>query len=245
MQHNASKHARHLLPGLLLGLLLGTANAHQIWLEPEGSRLNLHFGEYHENLKETSPGLLDRVPAPAVLIVQDGAAKAATAVKGKEGYALDATAGSKRHVVAEVRNYPVRELKQGETITRSKWIAAARFAPDASAQAARNLLDIVPNGAPGKFRVFFRGQPLAKAKVEMVAPNGWRKEASSNADGELELQPLWRGVYVLEVAHKEAVAGEVDGEKYDAASFTASLTIVNPDGPVTERPAAATPHQMK
>lgn len=43
-----------------------TAHAHQVWLESAGGQARLHFGEFNENLRETSPGSLDKfkgVPA--------------------------------------------------------------------------------------------------------------------------------------------------------------------------------------
>ena len=43
-----------------------SAHAHQVWLENAGGQARLHFGEYNENLRESSPGSLDKflgVPA--------------------------------------------------------------------------------------------------------------------------------------------------------------------------------------
>jgi len=32
-----------------------------IWLEPDGSGAKLYFGEFNENLREASPGLLEEL----------------------------------------------------------------------------------------------------------------------------------------------------------------------------------------
>ena len=40
------------------------ASAHALWLEPEATGFQLHYGEFGENLRESSPGLLDRIDPP-------------------------------------------------------------------------------------------------------------------------------------------------------------------------------------
>ena len=37
-----------------------TSHAHQVWLENTGGQARLHFGEFNDNLRETSPGALDK-----------------------------------------------------------------------------------------------------------------------------------------------------------------------------------------
>ena len=45
--------------------LIGSAAAHSIWVEREGDGARIFFGEFDENLREASPGLLDRLnPRP-------------------------------------------------------------------------------------------------------------------------------------------------------------------------------------
>ena len=44
-----------------------SAHAHQVWLENAGGQARLHFGEFNENLRESSPGALDKfLGAPAL-----------------------------------------------------------------------------------------------------------------------------------------------------------------------------------
>ena len=40
---------------------IGSAAAHSIWVEREGDGAHIFFGEFDENLREGSPGLLDRL----------------------------------------------------------------------------------------------------------------------------------------------------------------------------------------
>jgi uncharacterized GH25 family protein len=228
-----------------LALSATGAYAHQIWIEPAGKAYAMHFGEYDENLKETTPGLLDKMPAPAVLSLVGNDEKAVAVRKEGDGFALDAKTLKDGSLVAEVRNYPTFERKTGEQVTRGKWVPAARHAVGHAAQAPKNILDMVPAGSPGKFKLYFRGQPLPKVKLTLVAPNGWQKPLQSDDQGEFEVATLWQGLYVIEVSHKENVAGEIDGDKYDSASFTSTLSFFKADGPKTPRPEAAKPNQMK
>lgn len=40
---------------------IAAAAAHQIWLERDGEGMRIYYGEFDENLREASPGLLDRL----------------------------------------------------------------------------------------------------------------------------------------------------------------------------------------
>ena len=52
-------------PRLLSFGLIGSAAAHSIWVERDGDGARIFFGEFDENLREASPGLLDRLsPKP-------------------------------------------------------------------------------------------------------------------------------------------------------------------------------------
>ena len=51
---------RSVLLAVALLCLAGSASAHHLWLEADGQGARLYFGEFDENLREASPGLLDR-----------------------------------------------------------------------------------------------------------------------------------------------------------------------------------------
>lgn len=65
------RHFHHAL-GLATFVLasLGTAQAHQVWLENNGGQAQLFFGEFNDNLRETSPGALDKFLATPTLAQQ-------------------------------------------------------------------------------------------------------------------------------------------------------------------------------
>ena len=47
-------------------LMLGNVHAHHVWIEQEGNQATLYFGEFADNLREVSPGRLDRFVKPSV-----------------------------------------------------------------------------------------------------------------------------------------------------------------------------------
>lgn len=71
MNQRLNTRATGLTRSLIAAALLATtglaAQAHQVWLEHSGSQAKLHFGEYNDNVRETSPGLLDKFKGVPVL----------------------------------------------------------------------------------------------------------------------------------------------------------------------------------
>ncbi len=84
----------------------------------------------------------------------------------------------------------------------------ARSVADFKEQAPVNTLDIVPAGKPGLFKVFYQGKPLAKAKAELIAESGWKREFKTDEQGAFEAPLPWRGGYVIEVAAHRRHAGQ-------------------------------------
>ena len=57
---------RIVVAALLWLSFTAAASAHALWIEPGEAGFELYFGEFDENLREGSPGLLDRFnPPPA------------------------------------------------------------------------------------------------------------------------------------------------------------------------------------
>ena len=69
------------------------AGAHALWLESGTPASKLYFGEYAENLRETSPGRLDSIVEPdATIIDQAGTAKAISPSRENTHFSLPAGA---------------------------------------------------------------------------------------------------------------------------------------------------------
>lgn len=226
-------------------LLLGQtqAQAHHVWIEQDGNQATLYFGEFADNLREVSPGRLDNFGKPTAQKVSGKGTEALITAKTSNGFALSAVAAKGESLVAEDAAYPIADRKDGDKTLRSLYVPAARLITDNGRQDARLTLDLVPTGkqnADGmEVQAIYKGKPLPKAKVELIAASGWGKTLKADEEGKLTLKMPWKGSYVLELKHADG-PGERAGEKYDRASFVTSLTVVQADGvaPMAAPPSA-------
>jgi hypothetical protein len=247
--------------------LCSVAAAHEIWLEqPEGENAILRFGEFAENLREASPGLLDNFVAPTATLFAKGKAQALVFTKTATGFGLPVRLAPGESLTAEDARLPIRgssregrpgdgaapqqregrtesgapRQREGRGGTRSWHRPAARLIADFSAQVPSLALDFVPTGNPGVFKVTFKEKPLPRASVEISVQSGWSKKARTGDDGQVSFDLPWQGQYVLSVSHADRTPGERDGEKYDATDYATTLTLVQPAGvaPFPAGPAA-------
>ncbi len=221
------------------------AQAHQIWIEQPGTgNATIRFGEFGENLREASPGLLDKFVKPAGTLLSAKGEQKSDAAKAADGFTLPFKAASGESIVAEDAQYPLYTWKQGDKDTTNWFHPAARLITGFAEQQPKLVLDLVPAGQPGRYKLFFKGQPKAKTKVTLVTQSGWSKEAQTNEQGLVEFDMPWKGTYVAEVSVNERTPGERPGangpEKYDAVSYVTTATYVHGDGlaPVPAGPAA-------
>ncbi|MEW7850651.1 DUF4198 domain-containing protein [Massilia aurea] len=222
-----------LLLSSLVAMLVAApaAQAHHIWLEQDGKVVKLQFGEFALNQRETTPGLLDKFGAPSATLLGARGEQALKLEKTAKGYVVSgATPGAGESIVAEDNAYPSWESNKDGKKLNHIWVPAARLATSFAAQQPKLALDLVPTGVAGEFKVFYKGQPLPKAKVSAIVPSGWAKEAESDVSGVVKFDLPWKGTYVLETAHTDKTAGERAGLQYASASHTTSLTVVQPKG---------------
>lgn len=241
MQLTSIARASALFTTLLGAALLSTsASAHQIWLEQNDQHASVYFGEFGDNLREVSPGLLDKFSLKNASLVAAGGSKALQASKTAAAFTLNGKVAPGETIIVEENSYPGWENKKDGKVTYAIWTPAARLVADHSAQKAALTLDIVPTGKPGQFQVSYRGQPLAGVKVNAVVQSGWAREAWSDKQGLVSFPLPWQGRYVLEVHHEDKTGGERDGKHYDQASYVTTLSLVQPQGvaPLPAAPAA-------
>lgn len=225
-----------------LGFAAASAQAHQIWLEqPAKGGAVIRFGEFGENLREASPGLLDKFGKPAATLVSAQGEKSAEGSKTASGFALPFAARQGESIVAEDASYPLRKFKQGDKEVTSWYRPGARLITGFAEQQPKLALDLVPTGQAGEFKLVFKGQPLPKAKVALVTQSGWTKEGHTDEQGLVKFEMPWKGQYVAEVSHIDRTPGERAGEKYDGVSYVTTLTYVKAGGtaPIPAGPAAA------
>lgn len=220
--------------------LAPSVHAHQVWIEQQGNTATLQFGEFADNLRETSPGLLDKFVAPTAILLTKNGERTLKLDKTPQGFVLSSTAAPGETIVAEEASYPIFENSRDGKVTRTAWTPAARYITDFAERQPKLTFDIVPTGQPGQFKVFYKGQPAAKVKASAVIPSGWTKEATSNEQGILTFELPWSGTYVIEGHYTDKTAGERGGKPFDTASFVTSLSFVHPKGiaPVPAGPAA-------
>jgi hypothetical protein len=172
-----------------------TAFAHQLWIESvPGQAAIARFGEYAHNLREASPGLLDRFGAPTGVLLGSEGETPLRVIKEATGFRLS---------VAEGQRFTL-----GAAENHTWYRPAARYATSFAAQVPRLALDIVPTGRDGEFQVTHNGQPLSKTKVTIAERSGWTQEAQSDAEGRVSFALPWQGLYVLETSHIDRTAGE-------------------------------------
>jgi hypothetical protein len=200
-----------------------SASAHHLWLEPDGPGAKLYFGEFNENLREASPGLLDRFkPLPDAKAI--GASTQPLKVEKMPGaFVVSGTVGAGDSIVAEQSR--VTERKQDGKVTRTLGILAARWVPDFAERVPTLTLDVVPTGKPGAFKVVYEGKPLAKAKFELKVESGWQRELRTDEQGAFTVELPWRGTYVIEIEHADSKAGGEGEGAYDRKRFVTSLSF--------------------
>jgi uncharacterized GH25 family protein len=222
-----------------------SAQAHQIWIEqPEGQNAVVRFGEFGENLREASPGLLDKFAKPTGTLISAKGEQKSDATKIANGFTLPFKAANGESLVAEDASYPLYTWKQKDRDVINWFYPAARLITGFAAQQPKLVLDLVPTGDVGQFKLVFKGRPKAKAKVTLVTQSGWSREAHTDAQGLVKFDMPWKGVYVAEVSVNDNSSGERQGaggaEKYDAVSYATALTYISDSGldPIPPAPPA-------
>lgn len=224
---------------IVLGLLLAhAAQGHYLWIEKSDAGATVYFGEYEESARECAPGRLDEMPGPHAQIVSEGIVKPVILQKRSDGFAFAAQAGVPHAWLIEEGAVGVKDWsKAGMGIVKPYFYARYQAPGGASSAAAPLLtLDILPQKEEGRFRVYFRGQPLPKTDVKIVAPNTWAQEGRTDADGLVQLATPWKGQYIVQVVHLEASSGEYEGKAFQAKRHRATLTFAVAGGEPTFQP---------
>jgi hypothetical protein len=221
----------------------GSASAHQVWIEQDAGGAKLFFGEYGENLREVSPGLLDKFGKPSARKAGKGAGAELT--RTPTAFTIPMRAEKGESLVAEDTAYPMWDIKAGG---RGMYLPAARLVTDLAPQEPVLTLDLVPAAGStadtAVLQAFFQGKPLPKAKVAVVTASGWAQEHHTDADGKFSVSLPWSGTYVMEVGHEGPAGARADGEKFVKASYVTSLTVVRESGlQPLPAPPAATPNK--
>ena len=195
------------------------AAAHMIWLERDGTTVQLFYGEPAENLRERTGAELDRIASPRLVGTM------ASATRQPDHVAFGPLPPSDARVVEEgLAPFPDRAAGG-----RTRYVFLAR---EGRAETSAALeVELVP-ATPGSdaFTLLFRGAPLPGTKVELTGPPGWTKELQTGADGRVTLPLPWTGRYVAEVQHTDPQAGGAGEQAYDRTRYVATLSFQAENG---------------
>ncbi len=221
-------------------LTAGLAQAHYLWIEPAEDGARLFYGEAEAALKESSPGRLDSIQGVrADAVFGSDAAIRAIALRRTPGHLALAVPAQAASLLVQEESLPVRDLV-ASSLGRAKINYYARHGAPATG-AAPLTLD-VQGQAPDALTVVYRGQPLAHAKIEVIAPNTWVQEHQTDDRGRVRINTPWRGLYVLHVLHVDKTPGEFAGQRYDNLRQHYTYSFVRTDGPDA---GPATPPRQK
>ncbi len=210
------KSTQIILVAVMSGLLSFNAAAHSLWLEGDITASKLYFGEYDENLRETSPGRLDSIIAPiATVIDSTGTERSVNA--SRSGNHFDIPGGTA--VLVQALKQPVREPQAENSAPAQKRFFYARLGKGGSLpmdiqQPSTNLL-----------RLSFMGGPLIKTEIILTAPSGWQKHLRTDENGEAGFSLPEPGLYVAEARHTLNNPGEFEGKAYAIEIHIVTLSL--------------------
>jgi hypothetical protein len=207
-------------PALLVAS--GPAQAHYVWLEREGNAARAYFGEFGEDLREKSGGVLDRIAAPRAFA--DPAVSLPIERRADHLEIAAAPAGDLRLVEAGMA--PRDDRRAGG---KTKTVFYAR--EGRSENRAHLDLELVPVTPHGNvFTLLLRGAPVAKTEVKVFGPPRWEKAFRTDDQGRVTIATPWRGRYVVEVVHLEERPGGVGADAHDRLRHVATLSFVADQG---------------
>lgn len=67
-----------------------------------------------------------------------------------------------------------------------------------------------------KISATLNGQALKNKAISVFSPTGWAKEYITDENGNISINPIWAGRYVIEVSNYEEVAGSHNGKDFMA-----------------------------
>ncbi|MGH7874833.1 MAG: DUF4198 domain-containing protein [Candidatus Binatia bacterium] len=201
-----------------------TAHAHFVWLERDGDGpARAFFGEWIDDIREKTGGLLDRFKAPRAFL---GASSEPLPVKRNDNN-LEINVKGRGDVRFVDSSVPAREDKEKGGATKTIYYAKA----GRTETAAKLDLELVPTAVNGNTVVLiFLGAPLPKAELTIIGPAKWEKPLVTDGQGRVTLPTPWAGRYVLEVTHFEEKAGGSGEEKFNRTRHISSLSFVQPSG---------------
>lgn len=202
---------------LLLSGAAVSAQAHEVWIERDGSGpARIYLGEPAEPLPEGGDPEFDKLKAPKLIPAQD-----AQLVR-RAGYLEVAVPEG------DVRAYDDAVFAPwGPEGKKESVVYYAR----AGRNEARAVMpyEIAPAVAGGDSFVFTRdGKPVAGAHVTVVSPDKWSKIVVTDAQGTVAVPRLGPGRYLLAASHKDTGKFATPAGEVAVLHHTATTTFIAP-----------------
>lgn len=219
---------------LLIFFSIGTMQlyAHALWIETtstgkkgQAQDVKIFYGEYaSKELEETEKWYSDVKYFTLWLTVP-----------GKEKVKLSTTAGANfysasftpendgvylltvSHEAKDLGGTTKYEFSSVAAVAVGKINAVNHLSIPNSIKVAANEAKTYKANSPVQLKAILNGQPLANKPVSVFSPEGWSKEFTTDANGNISFIPIWPGRYVLELSNFEKTTGEHNGQSYTAA----------------------------
>lgn len=209
---------RLLLTVLLLCIVALPVHAHFIFIVPDGdTKAKVVFSD---SLEPDEGVPIKNIAGTKLRAAGGEGVTASVEMKpGEHEYSIELPAGVK--AIGGECKYGL--LKRGEAPAFMLNYYPKMVRDDIASAPNLNLpLEIVQTD--GKFRVLFRGKPVAGAEVQIIAPDS-KGPLKTNDNGEFAFDISKPELYGVRARHIEKTSGEYDGKKYEEARYYATLTF--------------------
>lgn len=221
---NTPLNTPRILSTLILATMAGTASAHMVWLEREGTApvARAYFGEWAEDVREKAGGYLDMIKAPQAFGTDPS--KVLVLTRKNDHIEIDAKgAGDVRLVEALAPREDKAKGGKGRTVFHAK---AGR-----TETVSKLDFEIVPTAPNANtFVLKLNGQAVPKTEVTVFGPPKWSKVLHTDAEGRFSITTPWKGRYVIETAYQDSTAGEAAGVAFDRSRHVGTLSFEVAEG---------------
>ncbi|WP_435014214.1 DUF4198 domain-containing protein [Xanthomonas arboricola] len=208
-----------LLSCLAVASISLSAQAHEIWIERDGSGpVRIYFGEPAQEALDHGEDEIKRVVKPTVF---GSAGKAGALQRGSE-FLTAPLSGTGDAWLSDDSVFEPWKGEAGGFETVSYYARAGRATPSAKLD-----FELVPTAANSNtLTVLYRNKPLPKVEVTVIDPQKWQKTLTSDAKGQVTLPMLRAGRHILVATNKEPVKREIAGKQVSMIHHISTLTFL-------------------
>jgi hypothetical protein len=204
---------RHISP-LLLALAAPVAQAHEVWIERDGSGpARIYLGEPAEVLPEGGDPEFGHLKAPTLVPASK------VPMSRKAGYLEVAVPAGDVRAQDDTVFAPWGPDDKKEGV--AYYARAGR-----SETGAAMAFEIVPVASDtDRFALVRDGKPVADAAVTVISPDKWSKSVKTDAQGAFSLPVREKGRYILTASHKDEAGAQTSLGKVAVLHHIATTTF--------------------